>query len=140
MTEPQLMHASCVSVMGRGVLICGPSGSGKSTLALHLMACGADLVADDQTVLTRQGDRLVAACPPALSGLIEARGVGILTATPVKDAQITLVADLGAPETERLPPLRYVTLLGLPIALVMGRGNDHFSASVLCYLKGGRQT
>ena len=41
------LHASCIAVHGRGVLILGPSGAGKSSLALQLMALGADLVADD---------------------------------------------------------------------------------------------
>jgi HPr kinase/phosphorylase len=137
-TLPTLMHASCVAVSGRAVLIIGPSGSGKSSLALTLMAWGADLVADDQTELTRDGDRLLATCPPTTRGLIEARGVGLLTA-PHTSAEIVLVADMGATEPDRLPPRRTVTLLGKPVDLVLGRGNDHLPASVLCYLKGSRQ-
>ena len=83
MTSPVLLHASCVAISGRGVLIIGPSGSGKSALALQLMAFGASLVADDQTELTVQGGTLIARCPPTMSGLIEARGLGILRAQVV---------------------------------------------------------
>lgn len=139
MKAPVLMHASCVAVSGRGVLITGPSGSGKSTLALGLMALGADLVADDQTELWLDAGRLVARCPSALQGLIEARGVGILNAKTVQQADIVLVADLAATEPDRLPPRRYITLLGKQTDLVLGRGNVHLQAAVLCYLMGNRQ-
>ena len=139
MTDPVLMHASCVAVSGRGVLICGPSGSGKSALALTLLAHGADLVADDQTELTLENGRLVAQCPPRLSGMIEARGVGILTSKPAGSAEITLVADLAEAEPDRLPARRKITLLGTELDLVLGRGNPHLAASVMCYLKGARQ-
>lgn len=139
MTDPVLMHASCVAVSGRGVLICGPSGSGKSALALTLLAHGADLVADDQTELTLESGRVVARCPPRLRGLIEARGLGILTRSPVASAEIALVTDLAEAESDRLPPRRKVTVLGTELDLVLGRGNPHLAASVLCYLKGARQ-
>lgn len=132
------MHASCVAVSGRGVLIMGSSGSGKSALALHLMAFGAELVADDQTELTLDSG-LTARSPPALSGLIEARGVGILRCPALPRADIWLVVDMGTTEPDRLPPKRSVTILGTTVDLVLGRGNDHLAASVLCYLKGSRQ-
>jgi HPr kinase/phosphorylase len=47
-----LLHASTVA-FGRdgGILILGPSGAGKSTLALRLIAAGAQLVADDRTIV-----------------------------------------------------------------------------------------
>lgn len=136
---PLVIHASCVAVAGRAVLITGPSGSGKSSLALTLMAAGAALVADDQTEIYLDGQRLMARCPPALSGLIEARGVGLLTTDPAQPAEVVLVADLARPEPDRLPPRRSVSLLGRPIDLVFGQGNAHFPWAVLCYLKGSRQ-
>ena len=139
MTGAVLMHASCVAVSGRGVLIIGPSGSGKSGLALQLMAYGAALVADDQTELTVEGESLIARCPAVLQGLIEARGVGLLRAAALPQAEIHLVADMAKSEPDRLPPHRTVTLLGQEVALVLGRDNDHFPASVLCYLTGSRQ-
>ena len=139
MTDTALMHASCVAVSGRGVLIVGPSSSGKSALALQLMAYGADLVADDQTELTRHDATLIACCPAQLSGLIEARGIGILRAPALQQTQVFLMVDLGTAETDRLPPHRTVTLLGLQLDLVLGHGNAHLAAAVLCSLKGSRQ-
>ena len=139
MTTPVLMHATCVAVSGRGLLIIGPAGSGKSALALTLMALGAELVADDQTELHLRETRIVARCPAPLAGLIEARGIGILTATARSEAEIVLVADLSQPEPDRLPSRRKTTLLGQTVDLVLGQGNPHLPFSVLCYLKGSRQ-
>ena len=134
-----VLHATCVAVDGRAVLILGPSGSGKSGLALQLMAWGAVLVADDRTEVLRRDGLLVARCPPELSGRIEARGIGILRAPVLAEAMIALVVDLGTPETDRLPPRHSVTLLGVVCDLVLGSQSDHFPASVLCYLQHGRQ-
>jgi HPr kinase/phosphorylase len=134
-----LFHASCVAVNGRGLLIMGPSGSGKSALALQLMAMGAQLVADDQTEIMVQDGSLMASCPTALFGLIEARGLGILRADSIARAKLVLAVDLSQSETDRLPPRRNVTLLGQPLELVLGAQSNHFPAAVLCYLIGGRQ-
>jgi len=132
------MHASCVAVEGRGVLIIGASGTGKSALALQLIAYGANLIADDQTQITLQHQQLIATCPPQLSGMIEARGVGLLHSTPCASAMISLVVDLDQTETQRLPPKRITSLLGVSLPLVLGAESNHFPASVLCYLKGAR--
>ena len=139
MTGPVLLHASAVAVSGRAVLITGASGSGKSALALALIALGARLLADDQTELYRDGTRLMARCPRNLTGLIEARGVGILTAPAAPDSEVVLAVDLDRAETDRLPPRRRVTLLDHEVDLVLGRGNHHLSAAILCYLNGARQ-
>lgn len=134
----ETLHASCVAVEGRGLLILGPSGSGKSALALNLIALGADLVSDDRTDLHVAGDDLVASPPPAIRGLIEARGVGILRLPALQQANIALVVDLGQSECTRLPPQRDVTILGMRCDLVLGVPHAHFPAAILCYLKGSR--
>ena len=41
------VHAACVSLHGRGVLLCGDSGAGKSTLAYACARAGWALVSDD---------------------------------------------------------------------------------------------
>lgn len=134
-----LIHASCVSVQGKGLLITGPSGAGKSGLALQMMALGADLVADDQTLLFAEADGLVARAPTALSGLIEARFVGLLNAPTVAQARVALVVDLSRPEPERLPPRREITLAGITCALAYCSAAPHLPASLMCYLAHGRR-
>ena len=60
---PETIHATCIAVGGRAVLLRGPSGSGKSDLALRcltlaptpLTPLAAQLVADDRVVLRREG-------------------------------------------------------------------------------------
>lgn len=133
------LHASCVALDGKGLLILGPSGAGKSALALALIALGADLVADDQTALSVEDGTLIARCPAPLSGLIEARGVGLLGVPGVAAARVTLVADLGQREDQRLPPLRKVTILGCSLDLVLKLDNSHFPAALLLYLRHGRR-
>ena len=41
------LHAGCVGLDGRGVLLMGPSGSGKSTVALHCLLNGFDFLSED---------------------------------------------------------------------------------------------
>lgn len=137
--ETAVLHASCVAVDGRGLLILGPSGCGKSALALQMMACGADLVADDQVVLFRRGELLWASAPPALQGLIEARGVGILRADMLAGAAVHLAVDLGQPVSPRLPDPQTMILLRKPVSLVKGPLNSHLAAALLVYLRWGRQ-
>jgi HPr kinase/phosphorylase len=136
----QILHASCVAFDGRGLLILGPSGSGKSALAIRLISLGASLVSDDRTLLNAVEGRLVASCPSAvIAGLVEARGIGLLRAPTADAAEIALVADLAQTETERLPPLRAVTILGCDVALVLQSHNDHFPDALMLYLRHGRQ-
>jgi len=134
-----LLHASCVAVAGRGLLILGPSGSGKSTLALALIALGAKLVADDQTVLSLEDGALIARCPEPLLGMIEARGVGLLSAPTVSAARVSLIVDLGQREDQRLPPQRKVTILGATLDLALRSEIDHFPAALMLYLRYGRR-
>jgi len=139
MPDSVVLHASAVALDGRGLLIVGPSGAGKSVLALQLMGLGAELVADDRTEVTRDGDVLTARCPPALSGMIEARGVGILHARPVPEARLVLVVDLAIAETDRLPPFRHIPVLGVALPLVHAQQGGHFAFAILHYLKAGRR-
>jgi HPr kinase/phosphorylase len=135
----QTVYASCIGIDGKGVLILGPSGSGKSSLALSLMAYGARLVADDRTDLHVKGHHLIATCPPALRGLIEARGLGILNADALDSAEIVLAVDMGTLETDRLPPRRSVSFLERTVPLVQAQQTAHFPAALLHYLRAGRQ-
>lgn len=133
-----VLHATAVAWEGRAVLICGASGTGKSALGLEMMAWGARLVADDRTELRVEGGRVLARCPGAIRGLIEARGVGLLRAESVEEAEVALVADLDAPEPERLPPWREAVLCGVALPVLHKPLKGHSAAAILQYLKAGR--
>jgi HPr kinase/phosphorylase len=115
-----VVHASAVSFgPERGVLIEGPSGSGKSGLALGLIAAGAQLVADDRTVLFATDGKLFARPPRPIAGLVEARGLGILRLTACRLARIRLVIQLVAADTAaRLPEPAHTTRLGCDVFLL----------------------
>jgi HPr kinase/phosphorylase len=81
---------------------------------------------------------LVARCPAALRGIIEARGVGLLHCAAADEARIGLVVDLGATEQARLPERRVIVLLDRQVDLVHPPPNTHFPAALLAYLRGGR--
>lgn len=98
------VHASCVAIGGRGVLLTGPSGSGKSDLALRLIDRGAVLVSDDQVAIARVGDRLVASAPATIAARIEVRGIGIVERA-CKAVPLALCIALDA-MPERMPPER----------------------------------
>lgn len=114
-----LIHATTVSIGGKGVLIRGAPGSGKSDLALRLMDGGAKLVADDQTEVARRGKSLVASAPRAIAGKLEARGIGIIEVRAARQARLALAVDLVPPDTvERLPEPEWVELLGVRLRLI----------------------
>ena len=133
-----LCHANAVAVDRQGVLITGASGSGKSALSLQLMSLGAQLIADDQTHLRLTGDDVWASPPPAIAGLIEARGVGILQADHTK-ARIALVIDLDQHESARFPQHHRAEILGQSFPCLHKVDNQAWPASILQYLKGGRR-
>ena len=122
MTAPRLssemVHASTVASNGRAVLITGPSGSGKSDLTLRLLDHGFTLVSDDQTIVKREGDRLIALPPPQLAGKLEIRGIGIVDMPYESGVPVALLIELTS-EIQRLPDdSRERPILGLGIPLV----------------------
>lgn len=133
-----VLHASCVAVQKTAVLIIGHSGSGKSALALQLMAFGAVLVSDDRTALRHDQGAVIATAPSTIKGLIEARGVGILSAQTCDSAVVRLVVDLDVEEQERLPPFRSHNLLGETLPLLHNIKAAHFAPAIFQHLKGGR--
>ena len=108
-----LVHASCVALEGKGVLLRGAPGAGKSDLALRLIEGGARLVADDQVALTSRGEALLAAPPSRIAGLLEVRGIGIVTVDFALQCPVYLTVDLVQSDTmERMPEAATVELCG----------------------------
>jgi HPr kinase/phosphorylase len=116
---PLLLHGSAVEWQGSAVLLRGPSGAGKSDLALRLIDGGAQLVADDQVEISRDGEILLAGPPAALAGLLEVRGLGILRIGHRAPSRLALVVDLVEEElVERLPEAAQTRLLGVGLPLL----------------------
>ena len=58
------IHAACVSLNGRGLLLCGDSGAGKSSLSYACARRGWTFVSDDASFLVRAGKGNVAVGNP----------------------------------------------------------------------------
>ncbi len=132
------VHASCVTLHDRGLLITGRSGSGKSALALQMMGMGAALVSDDQVNLWMEGEMVAAQAPEPIRGLIEARGIGLLQADPVGPVSLAWVLDLDTEETARLPEPENVQVLKQSLPLLRAVKSPHFAASLVQLMKTGR--
>src|SRR2546430_15962291 len=114
----ETVHASTVALDGRAVLIMGPSGSGKSDLALRLLDRGFTLVSDDQTIIRKDGERLIASAPPNIAGKLEIRGIGIVEMEPATNVPVALLVELTS-EIQRLPDeSRERPLLGIRLPLI----------------------
>lgn len=88
------IHATCVVIGDQAVLIRGESGTGKSDLALRLIDRGAMLVSDDYTYVQRQGPDIKATPPPEIAGLIEVRGVGLISMPHRPSASVAMIVHL----------------------------------------------
>ena len=111
MRAPSAVHATAVAIGEAGVLIRGVSGAGKSKLALAMLAEAgrkglfARLICDDRVRLSASGGRLLAHAHPAIAGMIEGRGEGILAMAHEASAVVRAVVDLVDPQAGRPPRL-----------------------------------
>ena len=129
MKQAGSMHATCIETDGMGILLLGESGCGKSSLALAMIdrpgrGCGerlleTRLVADDRVLIERRGDGLLARPPGSIAGLLEVRGLGLVSAPHAPEAKIGLAVELMAAKSiPRLPEKRELSLLGCRLAVI----------------------
>lgn len=135
-----VVHASTVAFVQAGlplaVVLSGPSGSGKSSLALELMALGAQLVSDDQTVLRVEAGGLIATAPDAIRGLVEWRGVGLLPAPALDRAQVVAWMEMDAAPPSRLPEPAWTTVLGVRLPCLHKPDSGPIAAGLRQYIMG----
>ena len=123
------VHGTCVALGDAGALLRGSCGSGKSDLALRFLYLPRDrlgaepaLIADDQVILRRDGDRILASCPEALDGKIEVRGCGIAhLKAGALEATLKLVVDLDwTGDRPRFPEkTEWVAVLDVPVRRII---------------------
>ena len=136
--------------------ILGPSGCGKTTILRavsgfnepsegRILIGGEDMAGRGPnarpTALIFQNLALFPLMPvwENVAFGLEARGIGILNATPTGPARIVAIVDLDRPERDRLPHTRQVDLLGVALPLLNMGGAPHLAAAPLQYLKAGRR-
>ncbi len=127
-------HGTCIALSCAGhcagILLQGAPGSGKSLLALRLIdqpgfgAGSAEpvrghLVSDDQVLLETVDGMPTASAPPAIDGLLEVRGTGIVkvasSGLPVRVDMV--IAHAGAADMERMPEPAVIELGGCSLPL-----------------------
>ncbi|PPD41225.1 MAG: aldolase [Methylocystis sp.] len=105
---PAFIHATALVLGERGLLLRGASGAGKSALALALLARFsqkgdfARLVGDDRVSVEAMNGRLLARPHPAIAGVIEARGLGLLRMPHESVCALHAVIDVH--QGEQAPP------------------------------------
>ena len=137
------IHAGCVALGGKGVLILGQSGAGKSDLALRLIDDGAKLVADDRCDLFARAGKLCATAPKSIAGLLELRGIGIVALPYAASAPLAMAvrltqnkAQARLPEpTFYAPPEPLDARMRIPLIVVNG-GAPSAPARIRAALKG----
>tara|TARA_B100001123_G_C15286628_1_gene1015856 strand:+ start:701 stop:1120 length:420 start_codon:yes stop_codon:yes gene_type:complete len=123
-------YGTCVAFDGKAVLFRGPPGSGKSDLALRSIYSGGQLIADDQTTLVQQKDKIIASCPKSLSNKLEVRGIGLVEVPCIYCAPLISVFDMvPSGSVERFPKMRFCSYLGVKIPLFT---LAPFEASAVC--------
>jgi hypothetical protein len=102
------IHGSAVVIGEAAVVIRGASGAGKSQLALALLhearrsGLFARLIGDDRLFLEKADGRVVVRGHPAIHGLIEERGSGLLPEIHEAAGLLRCLVDL-VPAAPRLP-------------------------------------
>lgn len=142
----QSLHANAVVFEKAGILIRGEARAGKSSLSFALMKLAEEtgrfcrLVGDDRILVEREGDRLIARGHPAIQGMIERRGEGIIRVPFEPAVVLRLVVDLvPADDPPRAPTAEgsHAEICGVKLprlALAAGRSSYDCALAVLARL------
>jgi serine kinase of HPr protein (carbohydrate metabolism regulator) len=83
-----------------------------------MMDGGARLVADDQVETQALGGRLRAVAPETLDGLMEVRGVGVVSVPTIASVEVSLVIELMPSEdVPRMPEPSHTEIEGVRLPL-----------------------
>jgi HPr kinase/phosphorylase len=153
-----LVHATAVVLLDAAkpfggsvegaVLLTGEPGAGKSDVALRLIAAGAKLISDDQTILFVEQGRVWADAAPTVEGVMEIRGIGIMRVERAPPSPVVLAVRLTEGTVARMPePDVYALPVGLQadvkvVPLIMLNAREastpaKIAASALGIARGG---
>lgn len=119
------LHGTSVDIQGKGILIVGKPGMGKSSLALQLIDRGAILIADDQTHLSYDKEKLVLRPSERLKGMMEVRGVGLCSFPFRLHSYLKLCVEIcEKDEFERLPEPLFKEYYAIKVPLLKINKND----------------
>jgi serine kinase of HPr protein (carbohydrate metabolism regulator) len=136
MTANQQLHGTAIAYGVAGLLLVGISGSGKSTLAAAMLQQGAELIGDDQLILTEASGYIQVAPAPTVAGVLELRGLGLISMPHIAQHALHLVVELTMDAEERLPTPQTRTFLGIDLPAIQVQPVPYTSASsLLLYLK-----
>ena len=136
MALAQSLHASAFAYQGAGCLLLGASGAGKSRILAEAILHGANMIADDQVMLHAENGVLIAAPPPTLEGVLELRGLGLITEPFIPRHPMHLVVTLSTGNGERLPEPEMQEFCGVTLPnLTLSGGPTLAVPSLLLYLK-----
>jgi serine kinase of HPr protein (carbohydrate metabolism regulator) len=135
----QTIHANALLIGSAGLLLRGSSGAGKSGLCRELVALAesrglfARLIGDDRVTIANRNGRLVARPHPAIAGVIEERGVGIVSMAFEPAGVIRCVIDLcradePAPDRCPEPETMETSLCGVMLPRLVARASEQGAA------------
>ena len=122
MSTVKTIHANCLKIGNKGIILAGASGSGKSVLTLSLLERShwaqkdSILVSDDYTDLTSKNGKLYGQCPATLRGGIEIRGAGLYQMPFLSEVAVDFIVELGN-DYERFPSGKKLTYFGISVPL-----------------------
>lgn len=103
---------------------------------MQLIAIGARLVADDRVKISPVAEGgLLLGVPSTLSGLIEARGLGVLMTEPTQ-AIARAVVDLDEVETDRIPEPKEIVIASETLRRIAKVESPAFPAMLRLELAG----